>query len=45
MIRQGKNVRGRLLAAVLGIVGKRVFGKELKKTVGAVDARNGWPAT
>ena len=40
IIREGKNVKGRLLALVLGTVGKRVLGKALGNTVKAIEARN-----
>ena len=40
VVRDGKNVKGRLLGILLGIVGKRVLGKELGKTVKAIEARN-----
>jgi hypothetical protein len=40
VVREGKNFKGRALAAVLTIFGKRVLGKELEKTAKAVDARN-----
>jgi hypothetical protein len=41
VVREGKNLKGRALALVLGTVGKRVLGKELGKTVKAIEARNG----
>jgi hypothetical protein len=40
VVREGKNLKGRLLGVVLGIFGKRVLGKELGKTVKAIEARN-----
>ncbi len=40
VVREGKNVRGRLLGLTLTIFGKRVLGKELGKTVKAIEARN-----
>jgi hypothetical protein len=40
IVREGKNLKGRALALVLGTVGKRVLGKELGKTVKAIEARN-----
>jgi hypothetical protein len=40
VVREGKNIRGRVLAVVLGTVGKRILGKELGKTVKAIEARN-----
>ena len=41
VVRDGKNLKGRALALVLGTVGKRVLAKELGKTVKAIEARNG----
>jgi hypothetical protein len=40
VIRQGKNLKGRLLALVLGTVGKRVLRKALRSTIKAIEARN-----
>ena len=40
VVRDGKNAKGRALGLLLGIVGKRVLGKELGKTVKAIEARN-----
>jgi hypothetical protein len=40
IIREGKNLKGRFLALVLGTVGKRVLDKALEKTVKAIEARN-----
>ena len=40
VVREGKNLKGRLLALVLGSVGKRVLAKALAKTVQAIEARN-----
>ena len=40
VVREGKNIKGRLLALVVGIMGKRVLEKELGKTVKAIEARN-----
>jgi len=39
VVRDGKNLKGRLLGFVLGIVGGRVLGNELAKTVKAIEAR------
>jgi hypothetical protein len=39
-VREGKNIKGRALGIVLGIFGKRVLGRELGKTVKAIEARN-----
>jgi hypothetical protein len=40
VVRDGKNIRGRLLGFVLRFFGGRVLGKELAKTVKAIDARS-----
>jgi len=40
VVRDGRNIRGHLLGFVLGIFGERVLGKELEKTVKAIEARN-----
>ena len=40
VVRDGKNLKGRLLGLVLGTIGKRVLGKELAKTARAIEARN-----
>ena len=40
VVREGKNLKGRALALVLGTVGKRVLANEFGKTVKAVEARN-----
>jgi len=39
VVREGKNVVGRLLGVIVGIAGKRILGKELEKTVKAIEAR------
>ena len=39
VVREGKNVKGRLLGIVVGIGGKRVLGKALGNTVKAIEAR------
>jgi hypothetical protein len=39
IVREGKNLRGRAVSAVLGTVGKRSLGKSLAATVDAVEAR------
>jgi hypothetical protein len=41
VVREGKNTKGRVLAIVLGAIGKRALAKELGKTVKAIEARNG----
>lgn len=40
VVREGKTLKGRALAIVLGAVGKQVLGKELGKTVRAIEARH-----
>ena len=40
VVRDGKNLKGRALGILLAVVGKRVLGKELSKTVKAIEARN-----
>lgn len=45
VVRKGKNIRGRALALLLAIVGKRAFEKDLEKTIKAIEARNGGVAT
>ena len=41
VIREGKNLKGRLLGTVLRFGGKRVLGKALDNTVKAIETRNG----
>jgi len=41
VVRDGKNIKGRVLGFVLGIFGERVLGGALAKTVKAIEARNG----
>ena len=41
VVREGKNVRGRLLGAFLGAVGKNKLEKDFGKTVRAIETRNG----
>ncbi len=40
VVREGKNLRGRVLGAVVGTMGKRVLKQAMDKTVKAVEARN-----
>ena len=40
VVREGKNLKGRLLQILLATGGKRVLGKALAKTVKAIEARN-----
>jgi hypothetical protein len=39
-VREGKNLKGRALALVVGIIGKRMLEKQLGKTVKTIEARN-----
>lgn len=41
VIRDGKNLKGKLLASVLGLVGTQVLGKSFTKSIDAIEARNG----
>jgi hypothetical protein len=43
IVREGKNVKGRMLAILLGTGGKRVLVKKFEDTVKAIEARNGGP--
>ncbi|HEY6698558.1 MAG TPA: hypothetical protein VIZ67_10050 [Acidimicrobiales bacterium] len=40
VVREGKNLKGRVLGSVLGTVGKRVLAKAFENTVKAIEARN-----
>ncbi|MEV1155073.1 SRPBCC family protein [Micromonospora chokoriensis] len=40
VVREGKNIKGRLTGIVLGSVGKGVLGKALKNTLKAIEARS-----
>jgi hypothetical protein len=40
VVRQGKNLKGRLLGLVLGTIGKGVLAKAFASTVKAIEARN-----
>jgi hypothetical protein len=40
VVREGKNLKGRVLGVVVGTVGKRVLGKAFRNTVQAIEARN-----
>jgi hypothetical protein len=45
VVRDGKNAKGKVLGAVIGVVGKGHLGKQMKKTVEAIEARSaGAPA-
>jgi hypothetical protein len=41
IVRQGKNLKGRLLSFVLGTIGQRVLEKAFENSVRAIEARNG----
>ena len=41
VVREGKNIKGRVLGFVLGTVGKRVLEKAFANTIKAIEARNG----
>jgi hypothetical protein len=45
IVRDGKNLKGRLLGAMLTVFGKRALGRELAKTVKAIEARSATPTT
>jgi hypothetical protein len=40
VVREGKNLKGRMLGLAVGIFGKRLLGKALGQTVKAIEARN-----
>jgi hypothetical protein len=40
VVRDGKNAKGRVFGILLSVVGKRVLGTELGKTIKAIEARN-----
>jgi hypothetical protein len=44
VVREGKNLLGKALAAGIGLIGERFFGKDLEKTVKAIESRNSAPA-
>jgi hypothetical protein len=41
VVREGKNLKGRLLGLVVGTIGKGVLDKAFKNSVRAIEARNG----
>ena len=41
VVREGKNLKGRLLSFVLGTIGKQVLEKAFENSVKAIEARNG----
>jgi hypothetical protein len=41
VVRDGKNLKGRLLGIVVGTIGKRVLEKAFENSVRAIEARNG----
>src|SRR4051812_12434900 len=40
VVREGKNLKGRMLAIVAGLIGQRMLEKQLGKTLKAIEARN-----
>ena len=40
VVREGKNLKGRLIAIAVSIIGRQFLGKELGKTIKAIEARN-----
>jgi hypothetical protein len=40
VIREGKNLKGRMLGLVLGTIGKSVLEKAFRNTIKAIEARN-----
>jgi hypothetical protein len=40
VVREGRNVKGRMIEIAVGIIGKRFLGKALAKTVKAIEAGN-----
>jgi hypothetical protein len=42
VVREGKNLKGRLTGILLSSVGKGVLAKALKNTVKAIEERNSW---
>ena len=40
VVREGKNFRGELIGAGLGLIGQNFFGKALAETIKAIEARN-----
>ena len=45
IVREGKNLKGRTLGLLVGVVGKSRLEKELKKTIKAIEARNSGATT
>jgi hypothetical protein len=41
VVREGNNLKGRLLGFVVGTIGKRVLEKAFESSVKAIEARNG----
>jgi hypothetical protein len=40
VVREGKNVKGKVLGVVVGVIGKRFLTKALRSTINAIEARN-----
>jgi hypothetical protein len=45
VVREGKNLQGRVLATVVGAIGKRMLGSAFANTVKAIEARSGAAGT
>jgi hypothetical protein len=43
VVREGKNFKGKMIGAMLGLVGKSYFRKSFEKTLRAIEARNSGP--
>ncbi|MGO4810935.1 hypothetical protein AB4156_15285 [Cupriavidus sp. 2MCAB6] len=41
VVREGKNIKGRVLGLVLGSIGRHVLGKAFANSIRAIEARNG----
>jgi hypothetical protein len=39
VVREGKNLKGHVIGAIVGVAGKGALGKELRKTIKAIEAR------
>jgi hypothetical protein len=44
VVREGKNIKGKVLGAMVGAIGKRMFAKDLDNTIKAIEARNAMAA-
>jgi hypothetical protein len=43
VVREGKNLKGRMLGLAVGVFGERLLGKALRQTIKAIEARNDGP--